>query len=278
MRGWSVPWRLSVALALAMSVSERGDAQTPNALDSQYFSNGADVTTVSPSNGPASTFFSNGADVMTVYRPGQNFANYFTSGASMATSNTDLSMTQGERVTTVPPDGDPGGEYFSNGASATSVPRSGEIGAEFYSNGAAVTSVPKKGEPGAEFFSNGVRPFLSDPALQPKPPVEAATPSEPATPEQPPEAERESTDETAPVPEAAPPDTTEGTPSQPPAGDSSQGQTTAPRTRTLATIVDTLAVGAVWYLAALLVLASVLILGVTWRIRRKRRERRPRLA
>ncbi len=128
MHFWSVTWRLSVALVLAMSVSERVSAQTPNALDSPYFSKGAEVTSVSPSNDPASDFFSDGAGVMTVYRPGQNYANYFTSGAEMATSNTDLSMTSGERLSTVPPSGQPGSVFFWYGASETSIPPTGPGG------------------------------------------------------------------------------------------------------------------------------------------------------
>ncbi|MFI5307152.1 MAG: hypothetical protein ACHQ53_07365 [Polyangiales bacterium] len=123
-------------------------AQTsPDALQ-QYFSNGADFTSVPAPGQPGAEYFSNGAECMNVPAPGQPGAGYFSNGADF---------------TSVPAAGQPGAEYFSTGAALTSVPAPGEPGAGYFSNGAAFTSVPAPGQPGAEYFSNGAA-FTSVPA------------------------------------------------------------------------------------------------------------------
>ncbi|HKP57889.1 MAG TPA: hypothetical protein VJV78_14250 [Polyangiales bacterium] len=175
----TVSARRSLMLACLLSAMSTG--ALAQSVSGNYFSNGADLTTVRPgsqwfSNGAsaASTgnnpWFSRGADVANA-RNG-HFADYFTNGAHETHAD---------------------GAYFSNGAAVTSVPAPGQPGAEYYSNGARATSVPAKGQPGYEYFANGAR-VTSLPrklALVPPPEAPAVEPQEPPAQQEEPEAKPE---------------------------------------------------------------------------------------
>jgi len=170
----------AIALTVLMAVSP-ASAQSASGLG-DYYSHGAQATTIPQPGQPGYEYFSRGSQLWSVPAPGQPGAELFN---------------QGSQATSVPQPGQPGYEYFSHGAQDTSVPATGQPGAEYFQNGSQATALPARGQPGYEYFQNGSQatalPGPGQPGYEyfaqgsaatsvypPRNPPPAAAPAEPA--------------------------------------------------------------------------------------------------